>query len=142
MPEYTSNAVQSVEANQNVLFTDTPVPCTQGRVIHREGSGIFTLRGVAPSNCCSARYKLTFSGNVAIPTGGTVAPISVALAINGEVIPTDSAIVTPAAVGDYWHVSITSLVSVPRGCCYSVSFRNTSAAAINVQNAKLVVEKG
>ena len=127
MPEYTSNAVQSVEVNQNILFTDTPVPCTQGRVIHREGSGIFTLRG---------------NGSLAFPSGGTVAPISVALAINGEAIPTDSAIVTPAAVGDYWHVSITSLVSVPRGCCYSVSFRNTSAAAINVQNAKLVVEKG
>lgn len=143
MPEYTSNAVQLVAANQNVIFTDTPEPCRLGRIIHREGSGLFTLRGIVQNcNCSAAKYKINFNANIAIPTGGAVAPISVALAVNGEAIPTDSAIVTPAAVGNYWNVSITSLVNVPKGCCYSIAIRNTSSAAINVQNASLVIEKG
>ena len=95
--EYTYAAAQLVEPNQNVLLNDS-IPCNKGYVIHRNSSGIVTLRGIV--NCptsCFARYECTFNGNVAVPDGGTVGPISVALAIDGEPIQTSRAIVTPAA---------------------------------------------
>ena len=98
MAEYTANAVQTVAVGQNVLFTDVPIPgCRQG-ILHREGSGIVTLRGQV-NNCSGfARYKVSFGANIAIPEGGAAAtPLSLALAIDGEPIPTSSVIVTPAA---------------------------------------------
>lgn len=142
MAEYTSNAVQTVGAGQNVLFTDAPIPCTKGYVIHREGSGLFTLRGIV-NNCngCFARYKVSFGANIAIPTGGTVESISLALAIDGEPIPTSSVISTPAAVEEYDNVYASIFITVPRGCCYTIAVENTSPQAISVQNANLIVER-
>lgn len=142
MAEFTSNAVQIVAVGQNVLFTDTAVPCTRGYVIHREGSGIVTLRGIVNNPCGNfARYKIFFGGNIAIPTGGSVDPISVALTIDGEAIPTSSAIVTPAATGDFWNISESLYVTVPRGCCYTIAVENTSNQAIEMQNANLIIER-
>lgn len=142
MAEYTSNALQTVNAGQNVLFTESPIPCTRGYVIHREGSGILTLRGIV-NNCngCFARYKVSFGANIAIPGGGTVEPISLALAIDGEPIPTSSMIVTPAAVEEFWNVYASVFITVPRGCCYTVAVENTSTQAIDVQNANIIVER-
>ena len=93
--ELISNAIQEVAANQNVLFTDTVVKgnCS---IVHREGSGLVTVRGITDQ--CRARYKVSFGGNVAIPTGGTVGPISLAISINGEGIAETTMISTPAAV--------------------------------------------
>lgn len=141
MPEYTSNAVQNVASGGNVLFTETAVPCTRGYVVHREGAGVITLRGIVNSCAASARYKVTFGANIAVPTGGTAAPISLALSINGEAVPASSAIVTPAAVGDYWNISEGIFIVVPRGCCTQISVKNTSTQAINVQNANIIVER-
>lgn len=142
MAEFTSNAVQTVAAGQNVLFTDTAVPCNRGYIIHREGSGIVTLRGIVNNpNGCFARYKIFFGGNIAVPTDGTAGAISLALAIDGEPIPTSSSIVTPAAVDQYWNVAEALYVTVPRGCCYTIAVENTSNQAINVQNANIIVER-
>ena len=142
MAEYTSNALQNVGLGQNILFTESPIPCTRGYVIHREGSGILTLRGIV-NNCngCFARYKVSFGANISIPEGGTVAPISVALAIDGEPIPTSSMIVTPAAVEDFWNVYASVFITVPRGCCYTVAVENTSTQSIDVENANIIVER-
>lgn len=142
MAEYTSNALQTVAAGQNVLFTEAPIPCTRGYVIHREGSGILTLRGIV-NNCngCFARYKVSFGANIALPTGGTVEAISLALAIDGEPIPTSSMIVTPAAVEEFDNVYASIFITVPRGCCYTIAVENTSTQAIDVQNANLIVER-
>lgn len=142
MAEYTSNALQTVGLGQNVLFTESPIPCNRGYVIHREGSGILTLRGIV-NNCngCFARYKVSFGANIAIPEGGTVDEISLALAIDGEPIPTSSMIVTPAAAEDFWNVYASVFVTVPRGCCYTVAVENTSTQAIDVQNANIIVER-
>lgn len=142
MAEYTSNALQTVNLGQNILFTESPIPCTKGYVLHREGSGILTLRGIV-NNCngCFARYKVSFGANIAIPEGGTVEPISLALAIDGEPIPTSSMIVTPAAAEEFWNVYASVFITVPRGCCYTVAVENTSAQAIDVQNANLIVER-
>jgi len=142
MAEFTSNAVQTVATGQNVLFTETAVPCNKGYIIHREGAGIVTLRGIVNNPCaCFVRYKVFFGGNIAIPEGGTVGPISVALAIDGETIPTSSAIVTPAAVGDFWNISEALYVTVPKGCCYTIAVENTSDQAIEIQNANLIIER-
>lgn len=142
MAEYTSNALQTVNLGQNILFTESPIPCTKGYVIHREGSGILTLRGIV-NNCngCFARYKVSFGANIAIPEGGTVEPISLALAIDGEPIPTSSMIVTPAAAEEFWNVYVSVFITVPRGCCYTVAVENTSTQAIDVQNANIIVER-
>lgn len=149
MAEYVYNPVQVVEPNQNVLLNSS-IPCNRGYVIHREGSGLLTLRGIVNNSCCGfARYQVTFNGNIAVPEDGTVGPIAIALAIDGEPIQTSRAIVTPAAVDEYFNVTSTAIITVPRGCCFNVSVENASfgatsadpATAINVQNANLVVTR-
>lgn len=150
MAEFTNNPIQLVQANQPVLL-NTTIGCNKGYIIHREGSGIVTLRGIVnnPSNCF-ARYQVTFNGNIAVPDGGTVAPISVAIALDGEPLLTSKAIVTPTATDSYFNVTSTAIITVPKGCCFNISVENTSESAtpattpappINVQNANLVVSR-
>lgn len=143
MAEFTSNAVQTVTAGGNVLFTETAVPCTRGYVIHREGSGIVTLRGIVNNPCAKfARYKVSYGANIAIPADGTAtSPISLAIAIDGEPIPTSSAIETPGVVNQYNNVFSAIYVTVPAGCCYTIAVENTSDQAILVQNSNLIVER-
>jgi hypothetical protein len=78
---------------------------------------------------------------VAIPTGGTVAPIEVALAVNGEALGTATAIVTPAAAGDFWSIFIADEIDVPGGCCITVSVRNLGDDPIEVENGNLIVTR-
>lgn len=136
--EITANALQTVELNQNVLFTDTPV-CGSCSILHREGSGLVTLRGI--TNQCRARFKAFFSGNIAIPEDGMVEAISLALAINGEPVATTTMIQTPAAVEEFANVASAVYIDVPAGCCVTISVRNTSTQAIDVQHANLIVER-
>jgi hypothetical protein len=136
--ELTANALQTVEANQNVLFTDTVV-CGNCSILHRDGSGLVTLRGI--TNQCRARFKATFGANIAIPTGGTVEAISIAIAINGEPVASTTMIVTPAAVEEFSNVFSAIYLDVPANCCSQISVRNISTQAIDVQNANLIVER-
>lgn len=142
--ELTAPAVQTVQFGGNVLFTDTPVGCNRGYVVHREGAGVVTLRGVG---CQRARYKVTFGGNIAIATGGTVDAISLAIAIAGEPIQSSIMTVTPAAVGDFFNVSRTTFIDVPCGCCVTIEVENISstdagvAIPVEVANANLVIER-
>lgn len=149
MAEYVYNPIQLVQPNQPVIL-DASIPCNRGYVFHREGSGIVTLRGIVNNSCANfARYRVTFNGNIAVPTGGTVGPIAIALAIGGEPILTSRAIVTPAAVDEYFNVTSTAIITVPKGCCFNVSVENVSfgataadtPTAINVQNANLVISR-
>lgn len=156
MAEYVYNAVQRVQPNQNVLLQGS-IPCNKGYVYHRNGSGILTLRGIVNNvNGCFARYQVTFNGNIAVPSDGTVGAIAIALSINGEPIQTSRAIVTPAAVAadpptteNFFNVTSTAIITVPRGCCLSVAVENVSEGAtaadpapvILVQNANLVVDR-
>lgn len=136
--EITANALQTVATNQNVLFTEMAVRgnCS---IIHREGSGLVTLRGITDQ--CRARFRVSFGGNVAIPAGGTVAPISLAIAINGEAVGPTTMISTPAAAEEFNNVYTSIFINVPAGCCYTVSVKNLSDDAIDVQNANLIVER-
>lgn len=149
MAEYVYNPIQLVQPNQNVLLMDS-IPCNKGYVFHRNGSGILTLRGAVNNQfCCFARYQVTFNGNIAVPEDGTVGPIAIALAIDGEPIQTSRAIVTPAAVDEYFNVTSTAIITVPRGCCQNIAVENVSfgetaadaPTAINVQNANLTITR-
>lgn len=148
MAEYLANAVQAVALNAPILFTAS-IPCNKGCVFHEDETGIFTLRGI--TNNCFARYQVTFNGNIAIPEGGAVTPIAVALSVQGEERPTSRAIYTPAAVDEYGNVTSTAIITVPKGCCFSLAVRYVDATAsdpattptptINVQNANIVINR-
>lgn len=125
MAEYIQGqSPQNVAFGQNLMLIDS-IPCNRGYVVHRNGAGILTLRGITPN--CFARYEVTFNGNIAVPTGGTVAAIAVALAIDGEALQSSRAIVTPAAVEQYFNVTSTAIITVPKGCCYTVALENVNA---------------
>lgn len=148
--EYLANAEQEVSLNAPVIFTAS-IPCTRGYVYHEDETGIFILRGIVNNACARfATYQITFNGNIAIPEGGTVTPIAIAITVNGEPRLTSRAIYTPAAVGDYGNVTSTAIIKVPRGCCFSVSIESvpattdptvTPAPVIDVQNANLVINR-
>lgn len=146
--EYLANSVQNVALNAPVLF-DASIPCVRGNVYHEDGTGIFILRG--NTNNCFARYQVTFNGNIAIPTGGAITPIAVAISVNGEERPTSKAIFTPAAVDEYGNVTSTAIVTVPKGCCFSLAVRYVDATTddaattptplIEVVNSNLVINR-
>lgn len=136
--EITANALQTVNTNQNVLFTDAVV-CGCGSMTWRQGSGLVNLRGL--TNQCRALYRVTFGANIAVPTGGTAGPISLAIAIDGEPIASTTMTETPAAAAEFNNVAGVVFINVPRGCCSTVSVENISTQAIDVQNANLVVER-
>ena len=148
MAEYLANAVQNVVLNSPVLFTAS-IPCTKGYVYHEDETGIFILRGCTPN--CFARYQVTYNGNIAVPEGGAVTPIAIALTVNGETRPTSEAIFTPQAVDEFGNVTSTAIITVPRGCCFSLSVRYVDATVddaavtptptIEVQNSNLVINR-
>lgn len=136
--EITANALQTVAENQNVLFTDTVV-CGRCSITHREGSGLVRLKGLTDQ--CRARFKVSFGGNIAIPTGGVVGPISLAIALEGEGLAPTTMTVTPAAVGEFFNVFASTFIDVQRGCCVSISVKNIGTAPLDVQNANLIIER-
>ncbi len=150
MAEYLANAVQSIPLNSPAIFTAS-IPCNRGYVYHEDETGIFILRGIVNNpSCCFARYEVTFNGNIAIPTGGAVSPIAVAITVNGEPRLTSRAIFTPAAVETYGNVTSTAIITVPKGCCFTLSVRYVSAdedpattptPVIEMQNANLTVSR-
>ena len=148
--EYLANAEQNVNLNAPVIFTAS-IPCTRGYIYHEDETGIFILKGIVNNPCAQfATYQVTFNGNIAIPTGGAVTPIAIALTVNGEPRTTSRAIFTPAAVEEYGNVTSTAIIKVPRGCCFSMSVEYVPASddptvtptpVIEVQNANLVINR-
>lgn len=138
--EYSFVPLQTVAVDENIQFNNGSRACRKGFIQHRDDSGLFTLGG--SSNGCRAIYAVTFVGNIAIAEDGTVEPISVALTIGGEPLGNATATVTPAAIGDFFNVSITTFIDVPCGCCVTVSVKNVSeTTAIDVTNANIVFER-
>lgn len=148
MAEYLANAVQAVAVNSPILF-NASIPCPRGCVYHEDETGVFILRGGNTNRF--ARYQVTFNGNIAIPEGGAVTPIAVAITVQGEPRPTSRAIFEPAAVDEYGNVTSTAIITVPCGCCFSVGVdyvdattddpATTPTPVINVQNANLVITR-
>jgi hypothetical protein len=145
--EYSANAAQDIPANGSAVFTESPVPCNCGLVYHRDGSGLFRLinkffrQNILQNWRRSTKYEVTFHANIAIPEGGTVEPIQIALAIDGEVDPSSIMIFTPAAVEVFGNVGSDIIVTVPYVCaCSTVSVRNISTQTITMQNANITFE--
>ena len=148
MAEYLANVVQNVALNGPILFTAS-IPCTKGYVYHEDETGIFILRGC--TNNCFARYQVTYNGNVAVPEEGELTPIAVAITVNGEPRLTSRAIFTPQATDEYGNVTSTAIITVPKGCCFTVSVRYIDATTddpateptplIEVQNSNLVINR-
>ena len=148
MAEFLNNDIQNVALNGPVIFTAS-IPCNRGYIYHEDNTGIFILRGATPN--CFARYQVIFNGNIAIPTGGEVTPIALAITVNGEARPTSTAIFTPAAVDEFGNITSTAIITVPRGCCFTIAVRyvdatvdeptTTPTPTIEVQNANLVIQR-
>ena len=149
--EFLYNPVQEVALNSPILF-DTSIPCSKGNVYHEGNTGNFILRGANTNNPCNcfAQYQVTFNGNIGIPEGGTIVPVAVAIAVNGEPRLTSRAIFTPAAVGEFGNVTSTAIIKVPRCCCFSLSVDAVPATTdptvvpapvIEVQNANLTITR-
>ena len=134
--EITNIDLQTVAVNGNVVFDETVV-CPTRCITHRQGSGIVRLNGSGSNS--RARFLVYFSGNIQIPTGGTVEEISVAIAVDGEPLLSTQMIVTPAAVEEFFNVSAQTYIDVPCNCCITVAVENTSEQAIEVQNANFIV---
>lgn len=147
MAEYVAVGQQTVSVGAPIIFTAS-IPCTKGYVYHEEETGIFILRGIVNNSCCGfARYRVTYNGNIAVPEGGTVGPIAVAISENGEPRPGSIAITTPTAAEAFGNVTSTAIITVPRGCCFSLSVRavpgeaDATTAAILVQNSNLTISR-
>lgn len=153
--EFSANAVQVVQPNAPIIFTESPVPCNRGLVFHRDESGSFLLASNVPNSCnvsaCGCRrmyetrYEVAFHANISVPTepAGTVEPISLAIAIDGETDPSSIMTVTVPLVSDTAgdNVGADIIVSVPSLCrCSNVSVRNISTQAVNVQNANIIFD--
>lgn len=148
MAEWTNVAQQTVNPGETIIFSENPVPCNRGLIRAREGTGAFRLKGYVPYNggCrCNqpqtAIYMVDFGANIAVPTGQTVGPISVAVMVDGITIPASTMEVTPAAVEEFFNVSRAINAQVDQGCCQTLSIRNTSTIPILVQSANVIFSR-
>ncbi len=146
MAEYSANALQTINPGETAVFTESPVPCNRGFVRHRDGTGNFLLSGWTPRKSCgcknnSARYLVDFGANIAIPEGGTVGSISVAIAIDGSTLPASTMTVTPAAAEEFFNVSRAINADIWNGCCETLTVRNTSDQPILMQNANIILDR-
>lgn len=141
--EYSYPLSQIVAEDENILFLDGDRACTKGLVTHRSGAGIFRLKGAG--NSCKTIYRITFNANIAVAPaadGGVLAPISVALQEDGETLTNAVAVVTPAAIGDFFNVSVSTFIVIPCGCCVTISVENVSdGTAIEVSNSNIIFER-
>lgn len=147
--EYSANAAQVVPVGGSVIFTESPVPCNQGLLYHRDDTGLFRVsnkffrQNVTQCWRRNTRYEVAFHANIAVPEGETVPAegISLALSIDGDTDPSSTMIFVPAAVEDFGNVGADIVVTVPYMCtCTSVSVRNTSTVPITVQNANILFD--
>ena len=143
MAEYGYNEVQTVQPGEAAILQDIR-PCTRcpQLVVHENMTPNLRLRGITRNNnCCNpkAQYSVSFTANIAVPTGGTVGEIQLALGINGFVRPFTIAAATPAAVENFWHVGGDTIVDVPAGCCEDVAVVNASAVPDGGTTAPAIV---
>ena len=142
MAEYRYNQSQDIASNGNAIFSNEYFPCNKGLIVHQNDSGLFQVRGIVNNPCAEyGRLKVNFGANIAIPTGGTVEPISVAITVNGVTEPATTMIVTPAAVEEFQNVSREVEIPIPRGCCQNVAITNTSGQTISMSNAIIDLDR-
>lgn len=136
--EVIANELQTVEVNSSILF-QTALSSNNPSIIWRAGSGLVTLRGIGPQ--LRARFRVAYHANVAISTGETVAPIEIAIRINGEGVASSRTMSTPAAAEEFNSVSASTLIDVPAGCCTQITLANIGTTSIDAQNVSMTVER-
>lgn len=120
MPVYVTTSDSNVALNSTIPFDSVSIPCNSGNVTPL-AVGILNLRGSSNLPNRFARYKVTLKANVQIPTGGAVTPIALGIRVDGAVIPESVAIITPAAAEQYEHIMTDAIITVPCGCCVTVT---------------------
>ena len=146
-----SFASENIALNNSVTF-DTVIPCPYGHVYHQNGTGSTVLKGIPKCPYDKiARYSVTLNGNIAIPTGGAVTPIAMAITVSGEARQSSKAIFTPAAVDEFGNITSTATVDVPRGCCFIVSAEyvdattadaaTTPTPVITIENGSMIIDQ-
>ena len=118
MAEYVTTTDQNVALNGVIPFNNVSIPCNTGNVVPL-APGILNLKGNTTNRF--ARYEVTLQANIEIPEGGAVTPIALAITVNGIAVPESVAIFTPQAVSEYGHIHTTATITVPRGCCVTIS---------------------
>ena len=142
MAEYRYNAIQTIPAGGTIIFSNDFFPRNKGLIVHQNDSGLFQVRGIVNNPCAEyGKLKINFGANVAIPTGGTVESVTLAITVNGVTEPATTMITTPAAVEEYSNVSREVEIPIPRGCCQNVAVTNTSDQPIEVQNAIIDLDR-
>ena len=136
MAEFTST-IQQVAAGQNAVLD---VDVIKSRCVsHRTGSGLICVDN-SGCDCKPARYKVFVKANISIPTGGTVAPISLGIALNGEIVQSSIATVTPAATGDEFSVATEEIVNAGK-CPVNIAVRNPNTQTIQISDLTVIVER-
>lgn len=118
MAEYVTTTDQNVAVGNPIPFNSVSIPCNTGSVVPI-APGILNLKGNTPNKF--ARYEVTLQGNIEVPTGGALTPIALAITVNGVIVPESVAIFTPQAVEEYGHIHTTATITVPCGCCLTIS---------------------
>ena len=118
MAEYVTTSDALVALNGTIPFSTVSIPCNTGNVIPL-AVGVLNLKGSTSGRF--ARYNVRVQANVQIPEGGEVTPVAIGITINGVIVPESIAIFTPQAVEEYGHINTEIPVTVPCGCCVSVS---------------------
>lgn len=136
MAEFTST-IQQVAAGQNAIL-DTDVIKSRC-VSHRTGSGLICVEN-SGCDCRPARYKIFVKANIAIPTGGTVGAISLGIALNGEIVQSSIATVTPAAVLDEFSVATEEIINAGK-CPVNIAVRNPNTQTIQISDLTVIVER-
>ena len=130
-----NEAVQSVNANENVLFETDAIRTRSatccGWLQHSAGSGIFQLTkpGI---------YKIDFNANITSATAGALA---LAFKNNGEQIIGTEMDSTVATANAYQNVSASRLVRICGNGSASITIGNVGTLATLVKNANIIVEK-
>ena len=136
MAEFTST-IQQVAAGQNAVL-DVDVIRSRN-VSHRTGSGLICVEN-SGCDCRPARYKVFVKANIAIPTGGTVGAISLGIALNGEIVQSSIATVTPAAAGDEFSVATEEIINAGK-CPVNIAVRNPNTETIQISDLVVIVER-
>ena len=118
MAEYVTTSDALVALNGTIPFSTVSIPCNTGNVVPL-AVGVLNLKGSTSGRF--ARYNVRVQANVQIPEGGEVTPIAIGITINGVIVPESIAIFTPQDVEEYGHINTEIPVTVPCGCCVSVS---------------------
>ena len=118
MAKYITSTDQNVALNNTIPFDIVSIPCNKGCVVPIT-TGVLTLQGSKSNRF--ARYEVNLQANIAIPEGGAITPIAIAITLNGVAIPDSVAIITPTAVEEVWHINTSATITVPCDCCVSIS---------------------